>query len=474
MLVLSTPIFNFWQLLLVALLPYFLFVIETKRTRNLIIGTLLTTVPYCFAEGAPFFRLAGTWWTNGSTILGLPSMVAYPIGIFAIAVGAALFYVLPVLIHARVRGRIGKFSPLLFALLWSLTEYLRTETYFGGYTFGTAGYGLIETTYLKHIAAVASIFGLSFVAVLSCASLAALTHYVLAEKEKTLMRIRQQLSLSKWVAGETLIVMLFFVSVFLFGVVRELSGTPPVTPMRVAVIASTLQTEKSISAESYWLYHELMMRAITHTPNIIVLPENVFPYFIIDEQTNNIVEHPIIMLQNAHELLANFVLMTKQYPLVTFVVPTHTQNENSTYNSILLYKNGEVVGVYHKRYPVPFTEYAPFGLKLSLFEHIRKGEPEQTLIINGEKFDAAICSEIDYFSFPSNGTRFIISPSNDSALNGHEVILLHDRNARIRALESGAYMFRSTRGGISSVIDSYGRTIQAMQNVNDVIIVDVK
>lgn len=472
LLVLTSPMFNLWQLMMIALVPYFLFVLTTERTWRLILGTFLFAIPYCMAEGAPFFHLAGTWWTKGSTILGMPSMVAYPIGIFSIALAAALFYLLPLAVCLPLKRR-ERFSPIVFALAFALADYLRAMILFGGYTFGTMGYALIETTYLKHVASLTSVFGLTFIAVLCGAWCALFVHHLLMKQGNLMTRIRT-LSVSGWEKRETVLVALIFLSAFIFGMERELKGPPPVHPMRVAVVASTIKTETSISEESYWFYRELLMRALDKNPDLIVLPENVFPYFIIDEQTGAIVERPMIMIPQAADLLVNFIALTNAYPNTTFVFPTHTQHREHTYNSILLYKGGEIVGTYHKRYPVPFTEYAPLGLKLSLFERISRGEPRQMFTINGEAFDAAICSEIDHFPFRTYGAPFIISPSNDSALNGREVVIMHDRNARMRALESGAYMFRSTRGGISSVIDPYGRSVAHRESVNDIIVIDVK
>ncbi len=471
LLVLTSPMFDVWQLMMVALIPYFLFVLASERVVKIIFGTLLFAVPYCLAEGAPFFHLAGTWWTKGSTILGMPSMVAYPVGIFTIALAAALFYFVPIITYAPLRRK-GIFSPLIFSLSFALADYLRAMILFGGYTFGTMGYALIKTTYLKHVAAVTSVFGLTFVAALFSSWCALLLYRFFSLQGNIFVRIRSIAS-SRWERRETLLVVLAFLSMFVFGAVREIKGVPSVPPMRVAVIASTIKTEKSISEESYWLYRNLLLRSLAKEPDLIVLPENVFPYFIIDEHTGSIVEHPIVMIPQAEALLGDFVALSKAHASTTFVVPTHTQRDKDTFNSILIYQGGNIVGTYHKRYPVPFTEYAPLGLKLSLFEYISRGEPRQTLMINGAAFDSAICSEIDHIPFRTYGAAFILSPSNDSALNGHEVIEMHDRNARMRALESGAYMFRSTRGGISSVIDPYGRPLASLQNMNDVIVVDV-
>jgi apolipoprotein N-acyltransferase len=463
--------FDVWQLMMVALIPYFLFVLVTVRMMKIMVGTLLFAVPYCLAEGAPFFHLAGTWWTKGSTILGMPSMVAYPVGIFTIALLAALFYLVPVIAHAPLRRK-GRFSPIVFALSFALADYLRAMILFGGYTFGTMGYALIKTTYLKHVAAVTSVFGLTFVAVLFSSWCALLLYRFLSQQGNIFVRVRSMAD-TKWEKRETSLVVLVFLSVFIFGVYREIKGPPSVPPMRVAVIASTIRTEKSISEESYWMYRDLLLRALAKEPDLIVLPENVFPYFIIDEHTGSIVERPIVMIPQAEVLLNDFTILTKTHASTTFVVPTHTMRDKETYNSILIYRAGNIVGTYHKRYPVPFTEYAPLGLKLSLFEYISKGDPQQPLMIKGAAFDSAICSEIDHVPFRTYGAAFILSPSNDSALNGHEVIEMHDRNARMRALESGAYMLRLTRGGISSVIDSYGHPIASLQDTNDVIIVDV-
>ena len=95
------------------------------------------------------------------------------------------------------------------------------------------------------------------------------------------------------------------------------------------------------------------------------------------------------------------------------------------------------------------------------------------MTLHGERFAAAICSEIGIIPFGAGNATMILAPSNDSALDSFGINTLGDQAARMRALETGAYVLRSTKGGISSVIDSYGRTLASAHDSNEVLVVDI-
>ena len=84
-----------------------------------------------------------------------------------------------------------------------------------------------------------------------------------------------------------------------------------------------------------------------------------------------------------------------------------------------------------------------------------------------------ICSEVDITPLSAHGAKLILSPSNDSVFVSKGILSLHHQITRMRALETGAYLLRSTKGGISSIIDPYGNTIASMSEKNGVLIADI-
>ena len=195
---------------------------------------------------------------------------------------------------------------------------------------------------------------------------------------------------------------------------------------------------------------------------------------MLDEETMGLSKHQAVYLANVDELYADFLAVTREHPQTTFAVALHSHIAKSLFNSIVLYRNGAILSIYHKRRPVPFTEYAPFGLAIPLFQNFSKGPNIQDFQLDGLTLGGYICSEIGITPLSVHGAKLILSPSNDSALVSSTILPLHHQFARMRAIEAGAYMVRASKGGVSSVIDPRGRTLGTLVGVTGVLVVDLK
>ena len=138
---------------------------------------------------------------------------------------------------------------------------------------------------------------------------------------------------------------------------------------------------------------------------------------------------------------------------------------------IVLDGRGAVRAVYDKTRLVPFGEYLPAanllsGLGLSSVaagnSRFLAGTGAVTLAPGIARFSPAICYEI---IFPGavvpSGTRpdWILNISNDAWFGETWGPHQHFAQARLRAVEEGLPVVRSTPTGISGVIDPYGRVI---------------
>jgi apolipoprotein N-acyltransferase len=83
------------------------------------------------------------------------------------------------------------------------------------------------------------------------------------------------------------------------------------------------------------------------------------------------------------------------------------------YNSLVLFANGKPVAYYHKRKLVPFAEYAPLGLDISLVMPFTAGTRKQYFSVAGVNATGLMCSEVGDTSIPLDNLDMIISPSND-------------------------------------------------------------
>jgi apolipoprotein N-acyltransferase len=136
---------------------------------------------------------------------------------------------------------------------------------------------------------------------------------------------------------------------------------------------------------------------------------------------------------------------------------------------------GRVVGRYDKAHLVPYGEYLPMRSVLSAIGLSRlapgdldfaAGPGPRTIQLPGGwgKVGLQLCYEIIFSGEVvdrKNRPDFIFNPSND-AWFGRWGPPQHLAQARLRAAEERLPIIRSTPTGISAVIDSHGRVIQAL------------
>src|SRR3546814_8685163 len=138
---------------------------------------------------------------------------------------------------------------------------------------------------------------------------------------------------------------------------------------------------------------------------------------------------------------------------------------------------GRILGRYDKAHLVPYGEYLPARPILSRLGLSRlapgsvdfgSGPGPHTLALPlvGE-VGFQVCYEIIFSGHvvdPANRPAFIFNPSND-AWFGHWGPPQHLAQARMRALEEGLPVLRSTPTGISAVIAADGRLLQDRKSV---------
>jgi len=147
------------------------------------------------------------------------------------------------------------------------------------------------------------------------------------------------------------------------------------------------------------------------------------------------------------------------------------KNEKSRILNSVLSVNG---GVYHKRHLVPLGEYIPLRFLIEFFNRfvkipmsdIASGEDEQKLLVAaGVPLGLSICFEEAFArdvikDLPE--AKILVNVSNDAWFEDSHEPHQHHAIARMRALETGRYMIRSTNTGITSFIGPHGEVIKQL------------
>ncbi|MBE9567552.1 MAG: apolipoprotein N-acyltransferase [Proteobacteria bacterium] len=131
-------------------------------------------------------------------------------------------------------------------------------------------------------------------------------------------------------------------------------------------------------------------------------------------------------------------------------------------------------GVYKKRHLVPLGEYIPLRFLIEFFNKfvkipmsdIASGDDGQPLLTGaGVPLGVSICFEEAFArdvikDLPE--ARILVNVSNDAWFEDSHEPHQHHAIARMRALETGRYMIRSTNTGITSFIGPHGEVIKQL------------
>jgi apolipoprotein N-acyltransferase len=167
--------------------------------------------------------------------------------------------------------------------------------------------------------------------------------------------------------------------------------------------------------------------------------------------------------------------------MIVGVLKQNVHNRSDYFNSLIVTGLGS--GEYYKHHLVPFGEYIPYKKLLTPLlkklgaplSSIVPSRSKQLVTIPDLKIVPAICYEITFTDFIRQAiykydAHLIVNISEDGwfgdSLGPHQ----HLEIARMRALENGAYVIRSTPTGLSAIIDYRGKiVVQAKQFTRTVI-----
>jgi apolipoprotein N-acyltransferase len=382
--------------------------------------------------------LAGTWWTFVSVheFGQAPAALAAFLSV-ALAAIMAGYYALLGAIAARWLPAGGALRWLVgLPAAWTAVEWFR-GWFMSGFPWLSLGYSQTDSV-LAALAPLGGVYGLSWVCVLAAGALAAV--------------------LSDGLASRALAVAALFSVFAAAGLAGRKDWTEPAGPPLQAVMV-----QGAVGQDEKWLDSQLEPTRELYLElsephwgaDLLIWPEAAIPALLHEE-----IDFLEALDAQARAAGSELLLGILERDPVT-----------RQYHNVLVSLGG-APDIYRKRQLVPFGEYFPvpafvrrwlrlMNLPYTDFAPGRRDPPP--LQLAGVPVAPTICYE-DAFGaqqrvfFPQ--AELLVNVSNDAWFGDTMAPHQHLQIARMRALETGRWMLRSTNNGVTAVIDPRGRVVQ--------------
>lgn len=437
--------FDYWGLAYVSLFGL-IYVAKTPQKSTALWGAFFWAMGFfCF----------GVSWLNVSIhqFGGASLEVSYAL----VGLLSAYLALYPLLFVYLVR-RFQVQSPVIFAVIWTFTEFLRGWV-FTGFPWLQFGYTQIDSPF----AGIAPIFGATGLSFFAMWASAVIFNGVFALfKAKNIKLAVINILLLGGVGGAS-----YFT--------ERLNFVAPVAEksLNITLIQGNIEQNLKWDPDYFYATLDIYQRLIAENlgkTDLIILPESALP-----------------TLENAIVPFFESLDQAAKNSNTEIMIGTVFQEPQSgkLLNSIVTVGNPEfpyalnTQNRYAKHHLVPFGEYVPlenllrplnsvFNLPMSAFQ---SGEAIQLALFAKQRaFSPAICYEIIFGEQVranlKKDTDFLLTVSNDAWFGDSIGPWQHLQMARMRALELGKPLIRATNTGISVFIDAKGNiTAQAPQFV---------
>jgi len=383
--------------------------------------------------------LTGTYWLYISVhVFGEAPLWVAIIIMLGLVMIMGLYYALCCWLINRVAGGSLRRLALVAAPAWVAIEWLR-GWFLSGFPWMSLGYAQIDSP-LAGFAPLVGVYGVSLLVVVSAVAM-----LIALIRPGQTRNIAAAVAVLPWIAGLPL---------------QATSWTKPAGPaLRTSIIQGGVSQDRKWTREQFLptltLYRESL--AANAGSSLVVWPEVALP------TTIDIVDDYLRQLQREID--------ARRQTLLLGILERDLSGER-IYNSVLML-NGGKRQLYRKRHLVPFGEYFPVPdfvrnwMRLMSLPHndLAAGDARQPLLTtrDGHALAVAICYEDAYASeqlYALPDASILINVSNDAWFGDSIAPHQHLEIARMRALEVGRYVVRSTNNGISAFIGPDGRILE--------------
>jgi apolipoprotein N-acyltransferase len=399
------------------------------------------------------YFVCGLWWVGSAMLVEAESFAwAIPIAVLVLPAIVAVFYgVATALARLFWTDDIGRIAAL--AAAFGLVEWLRTFL-LTGFPWNPIGYAAMPVPLLMQSVSAVGTTGMNAFAVFVFAMPA-------------LLAGKRHRGLGLTLAG------LFIAAHVGFGYYRLAepeAGQPRTVAVRI-VQPSIDQTQKLDDKAPDVIFRTLLalsaqpLEAGASPPQLILWPETSVPF---------------LFTERPDALVALGQLLTDGQMLIAGAVRGEggagAEDDTRYYNSIVAINDaGEIIDAVDKVHLVPGGEYLPFpaffgwlGIDriVPMPMSFSAGTERHPITLPGGLRAAPfICYEIIFPELVSSGVagaELIVNLTNDAWFGDTPGPYQHFRQAQIRAVETGRPLLRAANTGISGVVDSHGRIVDAL------------
>jgi apolipoprotein N-acyltransferase len=386
-----------------------------------------------YAFGFGMFGTGVNWLHISINLFGGVNLAGAFIITFILVAYLSLYPALVAFVYQRLFANKG-ILPLVIVMptLWVLSEWFRSSI-FTGFPWLNIGYSQIDTP-VSSLAPVLGQYGVSWFTALISALLVAL-----------------------YLTSRLVKVMLVGVLFITWPGLNALSGiqwtTDKDTDISVAMVQGAIPQEMKWRPEQRQKTLDLYLSLSEEYQDsqLIIWPETAIP----------------VLHHQAQEFINGMASIAKNQNRDYVVgIPFKDLDSNKFYNGITVI--GSTNDTYYKQHLVPFGEYLPFDkwlrpvldlMKIPMSDFSPGTNKKPVIHAANEIIGVSICYE-DVFgeeviaALPE--ATILVNISNDAWFGDSIAPHQHLQMARMRALETGRYMLRSTNTGVSAIINEKG------------------